>query len=219
MAGRIVLLLLLIPTLASAGGNQAESGSGDEGERPGWAQRLYDYGGPPEYKVFEVAGHRFKVPYDYSPGSSEEDDHFQMTPFWPTLDPSWAGKPQPRHLEEFDTLQVTVSRFEDFERRVELIDSRIAKVRRAMRNQESKVERIASLLRIKGSPIFVCLDRVVLGRVEQPVQIVCDSKECTMSYMPFTMVEVQIIFDRQLLPDWRAITDRINSLLVSFKGP
>jgi hypothetical protein len=82
--------------------------------------------------VFEVAGHRFRVPYGYSRGSSEEESHFQMSVLWPTLDPYGSDKPQPRHREDFDTLQVTVSRFEDFERRVELIDSRIARVEKAM---------------------------------------------------------------------------------------
>jgi hypothetical protein len=215
--GRIVLLLLLVPALAVADGNQAESESGDDGERPGWAQRLYDYSGPPEYKVFEVAGHRFRVPYEYAIGSSESDDHFQIVPYWPTLDPYGSDKPQPRHRADFDTLQVTVAPFEDHERRFDLINSRIARAKSALSDGESSVSRVRSLVRVQGTQVYVLLDPVVLGKIKQPVQIVCISNGCRISYMPFTRTEVEIQFQKTLLPQWRTVVQRITQLLNKYR--
>jgi hypothetical protein len=224
MAGWVALLLLLVPALASADGNQAEPDSGDDAERPGWAQRLYDYSGPPEYKVFEVAGHRFRVPYGYSRGSSEEESHFQMSVLWPTLDPYGSDKPQPRHREDFDTLQVTVSRFDNYELRQQIIQRRIAKVEAAIFDSDRDVDRAGDLVRVRGERIWITPDPIVLGTIEQRVQVVCDPEapkdkigNCRVSYMPFRGIEAQIKFDRQLFGVWREIVGEIHGMLTEYK--
>jgi hypothetical protein len=225
MAGWVALLLLLIPTLASADGNQAEPESGDEGERPGWAQRLYDYSGPPEYKVFEVAGHRFRVPYEYLTASSDQERGvFQIAPHWPTLDSPRTDKPQPRHREDFDTLQVTVSRFDNYELRQQIIQRRIAKVEAAIFDSDRDVDRAGDLVRVRGERIWITPDPIVLGTIEQRVQVVCDPEapkdkigNCRVSYMPFRGIEAQIKFDRQLFGVWREIVGEIHGMLTEYK--
>ena len=218
MAGWVALLLLLAPALASADGNQTESESGDEGERPGWAQRLYDYGGPPEYKVFEVAGHRFRVPYDYLTASSDQERGvFQIAPHWPTLDSPRTDKPQPRHRDDFDTLLVTVRAWpkDDYERRMNDVLEDVRRMNESEAKSSEGIDRVYGLMRSNSflySPV-----PVRIGRVEQFIRIICGSTDCWIKYAPLPKISVEIEFAKTILSDWRKLVRRVNALLMEYK--
>jgi hypothetical protein len=57
----------------------------------------------------------------------------------------------------------------------------------------------------------------VLGNIKQPVQIVCISNGCRISYMPFNRAEIEIQFQKTLLPKWRTVVQRITQLLNKYK--
>lgn len=215
-----LVVLLAIGPMAIAAEESGKSGDAEQndGETPEWAQKLY--GDPPEFKVFEVAGHRFRVPRVYAPGSREGENVFQITPHWPTLDPSWGDKPdQPTHRENFDTLQVTVRGLSDeqYVQRLEGQKLYTNEVRQLEIESPGSAEQVHGLWHIKDQSHYVSAAPVKVWAVPQQVVIRCGSVNCYVGYTPLENVGVHIRFAHTILPNWEKLIERVNRLLKGFK--
>lgn len=214
------LVLLALPL--ACGASEDEPADPSDHEPPEWAQEVY--ADPPAFKTFEVAGHRFRIPYDYSRQSDEGDGKFQMSVLWPTLDPYWTDKPQPRNREDFDTLQVTVRALESYAWYQAGIWDRIADVEMAVERGQELIQRRADLTRVEGGHFWVTMRPIILADREQVIKIPCDPDanesrvgRCRVNYIAFGEIKVQIKFDRKLFDDWRTIVNRVHNLLAEFR--
>jgi hypothetical protein len=200
--------------LAGIAEAQADVAGGDQ-EQPSV------YAGPPEFKKFEVAGHRFRVPTEYLTASSDQERGvFQIAPHWPTLDSPRTDKPQPRDRKDFDTLQVTVRSWseKDYQRRFESRREELEHLLSRSRASQIKLEAVHGLVRAQGKSFLYTKEPLRIGKVEQPVRIICGSPNCWINYMPLAGVGVEIRFDKSILPRWRRLVRQVTDLIFEYRG-
>jgi len=111
-AAPILLACLTLLAASAIAAEPASSGDAGKASSPEQSDGAKDvYSKPPAFKTFSVAGHRFKVPREYSQGPQTIPHSFQIVAYWPTL-----GRTVPTsiNLETAKTLTFCRSRLRSF---------------------------------------------------------------------------------------------------------